>query len=330
MDSIIRDYLAGLKFGEMQSFKNMGILPIFMPINGSPDYLTLKEALDTKHLIITEVDQSGSVPILKVINTANQLILLLDGEELIGAKQNRVLNTSILLEQNSKTLIPVSCTEQGRWAYTSAAFDYSEAFMSHSARSGKLRTVSSSLHEGRGHTSDQGQVWAEIEKLHLAAGTSSPTRAMRDVYTAKTKELEAYLQAFAYVPQQQGLLVFINGEVVGFDIVSRETAYKAVHPQFVKSYAMDALLQTTEQTAEPSATKATNFLQKAMRCNESRFEAVGQGYDYRFEGPMVIGSVLVHTERVIHMAFFKADENEQGSRISSFLQRRNFRRARRS
>lgn len=268
---------------------------------------------------------------LKVINTADQLILLLDGEELIGAKQNRVLNTSILLEQNSKTLIPVSCTEQGRWAYTSAAFDYSEAFMSHRARSGKLRSVTLSLHEGRGHSSDQGQVWAEIENLHLAAGTSSPTRAMSDVYTAKTKDLEAYLETFTYTPQQRGLLVFINGEVVGFDIVSREAAYKTVHPQFVKSYAMDALLQTTEQTAEPSITEATNFLQKAMKCNESRFEAVGQGYDYRFEGPNVIGSALVYTERVIHMAFFKADEDgEQSSRMSSFLQRRRFRRPRRS
>jgi|GEM_PF-117355 len=331
MGSIVREHLTGLKFGEMQTFKNMAILPIFMSINDGPDYLTLKEALDAKHLIITEVDQSGSVPMLKVINTANRLILLLDGEELIGAKQNRVLNTSILLAQNSKTLIPVSCTEQGRWAYTSAAFDYSEAFMSHKARSGKLRAVTLSLHEGRGYSSDQGQVWAEIEKLHLAAGTSSRTRAMRDVYTAKTKDLEAYLQTFTYAPQQRGLLVFINGEVVGFDIVSREMAYKTVHPQFVKSYAMDALLQSTEQPAEPSVKEATNFLQKAMKCNESRFEAVGQGYDYRFEGPKVIGSALVHSERVIHMAFFKADENDaQDGHMPSLLQRRHYRRIRNS
>ena len=89
---------------------------------------------------------------------------------------------------------------------------------------------------------------------------------------------------------------------------------------------MDALLQTKKEAAEPSGKGAINFLQKAMNCNESRFEAVGQGYDYRFEGPTVIGSALVHAERVIHMAFFKTDEDEQ----SSLLQRRYFRRLRSS
>ena len=74
--------------------------------------MTLQEALDQQVLEITELDESGSVPELKVTNTAAQYVLLLDGEELMGAKQNRVLNTTILIKPNSETVIPVSCTEQ--------------------------------------------------------------------------------------------------------------------------------------------------------------------------------------------------------------------------
>ena len=37
---------------------------------------------------------------------------MLAGEEPVGAKQNRILNTTILLKKHSETTIPVSCTKQ--------------------------------------------------------------------------------------------------------------------------------------------------------------------------------------------------------------------------
>ena len=71
----------------------------------------MDEALAQRALVITEIAESGRVPELKVVNNSRHNILLLDGEELIGAKQNRVLNVTILLAPNSETLIPVSCIE---------------------------------------------------------------------------------------------------------------------------------------------------------------------------------------------------------------------------
>jgi len=54
-------------------------------------YLTLKEALEKRLLVIKEVSVEASMPELKVINNADVQVLLLDGEELACAKQNRVL-----------------------------------------------------------------------------------------------------------------------------------------------------------------------------------------------------------------------------------------------
>ena len=97
MNPTITTYLSELHLGSMQSFQNMDVIPIFVTHNGGPEYITLKDALDKNFITITELSQSGSVPELKVINKSAHLILLIDGEELIGAKQNRVLNTSVLL-----------------------------------------------------------------------------------------------------------------------------------------------------------------------------------------------------------------------------------------
>ncbi len=46
-------------------------------------------------------------------------MLLLDGEHLEGAMQNRVLNVSVLAAARHDTVIPVSCVERGRWGYGS-------------------------------------------------------------------------------------------------------------------------------------------------------------------------------------------------------------------
>jgi hypothetical protein len=324
MNPIITNYLSELKLGELQIFENMGLIPLLTGTNGGPAYVLLKEALEQKLITIAEVDQAGSVPELKVVNTSPLSILLLDGEELMGAKQNRVLNTSILLKGNSETLIPVSCTERGRWAYTSATFSHSDTIMPHRGRATKMRTVTESLRTEHGYSSDQHRVWADIERLHGEARTSSPTGALRDVYVAKTNELNAYLQAFEWVSHQRGSLVFINGAPVGLDVISRAAAYKVLHPKLVKSYAMDALMQGKDQFDAPSVAKATPFLQQIRACQESKFDSTGQGYDYRFEGPGLVGSALLFAETVIHLAFFTLDQSERGSRMSGYVQRLNF------
>ena len=327
MDRIIANYLSDVRLGELQIFKNMAIVPLFVSRNSGPEYGLLKEALDEALIAITEVDQSGSVPELKVANTSPRPILLIDGEELIGAKQNRVLNTSILLKGNSETLIPVSCTEQGRWRYTSATLSDSDVIMSHRSRATKTLTVTGSLQVGRGYVSDQGRVWSAINSLHAASGTTSRTLALRDVYTAKTEELEPYASAFEVVPHQRGSLVLINGQPVGLDLISREGAYAVAHPKLVKSYAIDARVGSKDGFDAPSLAVANAFLDEVGDCEERVFPSVGLGYDHRLVGDQVVGSGLVFEESVIHLAFFRFDRRERFDDRTGYLERRDLTRS---
>ena len=69
-------------------------------------------------------------------------MLLLDGEELVGAKQNRVLNLTILAPARQAITIPVSCVEAGRWHAESDAFRPAGHVMYSRARAAKASQVS--------------------------------------------------------------------------------------------------------------------------------------------------------------------------------------------
>ena len=108
MDSILKDYLLNIETVFPQEFKNMSVIGLKTPLQNDLEFLSLEDALKEDLITITEVDKSGTVPDLKAINRANIPVLLLDGEELVGAKQNRVLNTSILLKENSEFVVPAA------------------------------------------------------------------------------------------------------------------------------------------------------------------------------------------------------------------------------
>lgn len=326
MDATIKKYLTSLEFGKLQHFKNMGVFPLLTELDDSPEYLTLKEALDKQVLTITEVSHEGSVPELKVINNAEIPVLLLDGEEVVGAKQNRVLNTTILVKDKSELVIPVSCTEQGRWAYRERDFSDSDTLMSTKIRRIKAQTVSDTLADSQEFRSDQGTVWTAIREMSEEAGARSETGAMKEAFEVKRDDLNDYLSEFPAVPDQKGLLVFIDGAVAGIDVISRETAYGILHSKLVKSYAMDAVLQRSKFTEPPDVNKAKEFLGNTEKCKEKKYESVGMGWDFRFEGASLVGSALKLGKKVIHMAFFVITESDKAGEMASYRRRTRFRR----
>jgi len=332
MERIVSDFIASIEFGEVQSHGKMFVAPLFSPKDEGPEYITLREALSGKQLIVTEVDEAGSVSEVTVINRAEVAVLLLDGEELTGAKQNRVLNTTILLPPGSETVIPVSCTEQGRWFYTSDLFSDSGVVMNASLRQVKTRSVTRSLECSRQFFSDQDAVWDGIHEFSKVAECLSPTEALKDVVESRDEELEDFSSAFELMPRQRGLFVFINDKPVGFDIVSRESAYRDYHRKLVRSYAMDAVLDKDESGGEVSIEDAREFLQTALCSKEKKYRSKGLGWDYRYDGEAAVGSSLVCEGSVVHAAFFsKKDDSEDrpGERLdfmSDMRTRRNYRR----
>ena len=325
MNPVITNYLSEFEFGEIQYYKNMAVIPVFTKLNGSPEYLTLKEALEEKALKITEINSGGSVPELKVLNKSKKPILLLDGEELSGAKQNRILNTTILLKKESETIIPVSCTEEGRWDYVSDTFGDSDVVASPRLRSMKLESVSQSLAMRESFGSDQGAVWDEVDFVSMDLDVDSPTSAMKAIFTKRQKDIDDYLNVFEYQNGQNGIAVFIDGDIVGIDFISYKPAYKVLHQKLIKSYVVDAIRIDQNKDKKPSLKTVKSFMADIDKCNEKKYKSVGHGWDHRFESKETIGSALIYKEKPIHMAFFKAVEQDNNERIAGLNRRRNFR-----
>ena len=150
MQAIAREF-ESIKVGEPNHFGGLTIYPLFR--NGSPpaqpDYMLLEEAVVRGVARVTELGQGGSVPELRFENLGERPVLLLDGEELVGAKQNRVLNLTILAPAKQAVVIPVSCVEAGRWHAESDSFQPAEHIMYSRARAAKAAHVSSAWQRAR-------------------------------------------------------------------------------------------------------------------------------------------------------------------------------------
>jgi hypothetical protein len=327
METIIGNLLETIRIDEPYTYKNMSVAPLSIPLATGPDYLTMRQGFDTGVLTVQEISERGSVPELAVFNRGDVHTLLLDGEEIRGAKQNRVLNTSILVAPVAKCVIPVSCTEQGRWNYTSKQFEDSGILMARSIRSHKQASVTRNVRESRNYHSDQGEVWDQVQGLHRDLGTASATGAMRDAYELKKTALDDYAKAFASIKDINGIAVFIDGTLVGVDFLSHQPAMNDLLPKLISSYAMDALRGKDPSRSTPQTTETVSqFLHNIGRCAVESHPSQGVGEDARLEGSHLQGAALVAFGQVIHMAAFTkiAQQASQGG-MASLSRRRYFR-----
>jgi hypothetical protein len=192
MQNIINEYIGGLKLGRKQSYKNLTVFALLSDYAANLNYLTLDEALSGNLIDVVEKNEGGTVPELKVVNKSDRMVLILDGEELVGAKQNRIVNTTILIAGNTTTVIPVSCVEQGRWSYKSDKFYSEKRVMSSKLRSKKAAQVKYSLKNRGNFSSDQNEIWNDVSALASNLNAESPSMAMSEIYRKEAPSIQKY------------------------------------------------------------------------------------------------------------------------------------------
>ena len=301
----LTDLLPSLRLGAAQTHENLTLVPIFGPETG-PAATTLDQALAAGTAEITEVGEAGHVPTLLVDNHGAVPLLLFDGEELVGAKQNRVLNTTLLVAAGARVHVPVSCVEQGRWTWRSRRFGTEGRVLKQGMRSAKAARMSATLAaEPSRYDADQRTVWREVAAYAERRGTRSATGAMADVYETDRPAIEGFVQAFAVQPGQTGAAAFVDGRLVGVDLLGRASAYASLHPKIVRGLAAEAI--DAGAAPAPIETSAVRRLLEALPTTHS-FEAVppGIGRDVRFRGDALHAAALVGDAGLVHLAVFPA------------------------
>ena len=219
------------------------------------------------------------MPELRFENTGERPVLLLDGEQLVGAKQNRALNLTILAPAKQVIVIPVSCVEAGRWYAESDAFQPAEQVMYSRARAAKGAQVSLSMATSDSRRSDQSAIWDEIAAKSERLAAASPTQAMDAMYDSKAVSLDAYLGAFAWAEHQAGVVFAVGSETIGLDLMDHPCTMRTMLPKLLRSYALDAVEMPHAPATATSGAAA--FLARVGKSEPLIRPAVGMGEDVR-------------------------------------------------
>jgi hypothetical protein len=301
--NILESFVENLYTGEPVLVGQLEVTPIFIRRETAPlPLLEFEQALARGLVEVTEVSEGGSVPSLFVKNSADRDVIIIDGEMLVGAKQNRVVNTTIVVPAGASVEIPVTCVEQGRWRYSSRNFASGRSHSSSSLRSLKHRTVTDSLRETGRYASDQGSVWGDIRAKMERMGSPSPTMSLTDVYESSVSgEDETRLaEEVGALPGQVGYVAHVRGGFAGGDVFGSEELCRAKLAKLVRGHyldSLDAYLDFPRLTFE-------ELVVQVRRARPEQFAGVGKGAELRFEDISVQGVCKLIDERIPHLAVF--------------------------
>jgi hypothetical protein len=291
----VRTLIEGVRAGEPQRAGGLTLIPLMAAteqVKRQTGYLPLEVALRRQLVEVTE-QARATVPELVATSTADEPVVLVGGEQVIGGLQNRVLNTTILVAAHAVQAIPVTCVEAGRWhdagadygSYTSPRGDNvtdnigniaqgpgsatpherakARTFSSDEAAYASLRrmhskSVTASLTSGGGHRSDQGAVWGEVSARMTSTNSYSPSSAMDTLY--KSPERASKLaETMAELKRPEGALGFVavlGDAVLGAELFSDEALADAYWEKLARSYAVEALDAPARDESEGATSDA--------------------------------------------------------------------------
>jgi hypothetical protein len=296
---VVRAWIGSLRVESPVSFGGLTVMPLSAPAATDPAWLLLDEALAAGVAHVSEIGRGGSVPALRVANAGTRDVLLVDGEELIGGKQNRVLNTAVLVRAGASVDIPVSCVEQGRWDVRARRFSSSGNSLYATARRIKVAQVSLSLRQGTGHRPSQVGIWGAVGSRAARLGVHSP--AMADAFAANDAHVRAYQRALRARDGQVGALLYGGDAWSGLESLPSADLFARAWPRILSGYVMDVL--GSQPAGEPRE-RGAGRLDAVLEASVESFTAVGAGTECRLKGDGVVGAALVVDGIVAHsMAF---------------------------
>ncbi len=346
--SALREMVGTLEYGTAVKFRNLTMVPVQSRANGEPPYLLFREAVERGLTQVTEVG-GGVVPEVALENSADVPVLLVAGEELIGAKQNRMVNLTILAPDKSKIVIPVSCVEAGRWRPVSARFSPADHLVFSRLRARSASHVTESLRSEGRRATRQHVVWDSIAEQCRVFGTESGTGAVDAIFERHRDDLGEFVHAMQWREGQAGAAFLIDDRPAGIDVFDHPGTMRKMLPKLVRSYAVDALSEEALRKVrreppegasggasggapgEPAAAEPVDAVARIREWLSTMDDsgvtvapAVGMGQDFRLDCGEITAAALWALDRFVHFCAFprEVEEPEPDWRWERFAGRR--------
>ena len=304
MNEILTLALHSMDIGEPVSHGLLHIFPLRGDTPEEDNLALLEDGLRAGTLRVEEQREASHGPGLQVVNQGDSRVLILEGDELIGAGQHRVANSSVLINAGSEITLPVSCIERGRWSYRPRAFSPATGSPHLSLRRLTTRSVHYTLMSGRDHRSNQRTVWRDLDHVARHFKQFVPARALRASRPQRPERLDAFEKLARELPEgTSGVVVAIGERLALLEILPGPCTFARVFRQLLSGYAFEsASLDRPYGTPEVQAVR--DFLEVTAETAHREQQAAGAGRDVRFEGDGIAGYALIGQRGVLHAAAF--------------------------
>ena len=299
----LTNVLADLSVDEPINWNRMRLHPLRLRAPGDLEYLTLGDSGCEGLVTVEETSAYGTVPELRVCNRSKCCLFIPEGSTLIGAKQNRIVNISILLAPESVTIIPVSCVERGRWQMQALHFA-AGGFADSPLRAKMCKSATEGLKRGGKVQVNQGEVWSHVDGMLHGAGAFSSTAAYHALYEKWQPELAEFQAKFRLPETACGVAVEIDGALQAVDLFDKPQTLHKLWPRLASSYLLASLRSGSLQGKK---TEVRSFLERVFQTHGESYEPAGIGTTVRLANHEAVGAALVCDEHLVHLSVF-ADE----------------------
>lgn len=293
---------ADLRIGDPLRRGALSLFPLLQPAGRQPrEYLSGPEAGDRVKI---REKSGGVVSELVAVNHADRPVLLIEGETVLGARQDRTLNVSVLVATGHLATVPVSCIEAGRWGDTRPSHR-SARHAPPRLRERKTRSVVESLGRGCGAYSDQQAVWSEVDAYQHKVGALSPTSAMRMVHERAADRVERLVPEGRPSDHQVGVIVATGGRPTLLELFDDPATLDAYWQSLVDGYALDAALDDGTDTTTPVQADAFLDAARALRFDPEPGVSLGDDLHARADGLVATG--ISWGGQLLHLVCFATD-----------------------
>ena len=264
-------------------------------------YLSFSEAIAKNQVQISEVNKEGLLTKLSVSNKSSDNIIILNGELIIGTqiRQDRIVDSTVLIPGYATVLINTFCGEQYRWSpRLSNKISTSESLYFSSGRANNAADINTKL-------SKQCRIWSEISEKISDFNVKSFTNSVDQIYKKKKVNVEEIVNFFKIPLEAVGIALGINHQLVNIDIFSNNCMLQIYLPKIIRSIALDSFKKISKRSYLKKK-DVHRFLRQIHQANKQKRKVVEGtlGEELQFNSESVAGSILYHKEQTVHFSAF--------------------------
>jgi protein-tyrosine phosphatase len=288
-----KDWIAQLRLAPPQRIESFDVFPILASGNGCELHCLLgPEAIVNGRLSVAEMPGGAVVQRLQA-TSMEDAVLVLEGDTLIGCKQNRVVTRTVLVPPKSTVILEVGCMEHGRWSAVSRHFTFGGDRMEGQIR---RQTVAE---RSRGKF-DQQRLWAQVSARLETSGVASETSDYHSFVTSRASAIGARKRDLNAQPGQIGVLVLHANRLVALELLATPGLWKQVAERTLGAL----LLADKGVAAEAAAVDPERWMASVAERCLTLSPGLGLGSDIAVAGDGFDGSGLWLGESMAHLAVF--------------------------